>query len=223
MPWEFPHVIHGRRHEYPHRTGGSCLTFTTTDSLLGGHTAISAIAAVFLFVPFARVVVRSIFPTTPAITVVAASVQRGTSLVVRVKARATHVMVAAGMSTPPPQGWFSLSSLPPTTFVLVPTLLPRPSPPFPLCALHTSSGASDLTNDGADGHSSSVDTWVKITGGDGEKEHHPCDGVAHECTPTGRVVLPFTLTMGDVRNCADTAIAAIAAVFRFLPSTCAMV
>ena len=64
----------------------------TTDSILGDHTAISAIAAVFLFVPFTRVVVRTIFPTTAAMTVVAVSLQRGTSRVVRAKARANHVM-----------------------------------------------------------------------------------------------------------------------------------
>ena len=64
---------------------------------------------------------------------------------------------------------------------------------------------------------------MKIAGGDGKKEHHPSDGVVRESTSVGRVVLPFTLTIEDVRNCGDTAIAAIAAVSRFVPSTWAVV
>ena len=44
--------------------------------------------------------------------------------------------LSVDMITPPSHRWFSLSSLPPATFVLASTLLLQPSPPFPSLLPH---------------------------------------------------------------------------------------
>ena len=75
--------------------------------------------------------------------------------------------IAVDMSTPPSHGWFSLSLSPPETFVLVPTLLPRPSPPSSFLFLPHGECVNDPTHDGGDGVSVSVRPKRKIAGCEG--------------------------------------------------------